>query len=263
MIHRLSAPVLGVPIDAVSREDALARIAVWANQRESRTVCFCNAHALVSAGRDRLLAQALRGADMALADGAPVAWMLRLTGHPGQPRLAGPDLMLQVLAQAQDNEQSVFLLGSTKATLQALRQRLARRFPRLQVAGTLSPPFRPLSDEENARIVQHLQRSGAQIVFVAFGCPKQELWMARHRERVPAVMLGVGAAFDFHAGTLRRAPRWMRRAGFEWLHRLLSEPRRLAWRYLDTNTVFMLRAAWQLLLHPLRRRPASALRERA
>lgn len=254
MIHRLTAPVLGAPIDVVSREDALAHIAVWANQRESRMVCFCNVHSLVTAGRNNAFAQALRGADMALADGAPVAWMLRFTGHGEQQRLAGPDLMLRVLAQAQENEQSVFLLGASKATLAVLRQRLIKRFPKLQLVGMLSPPFRALNDEENARIVQHIQRSGAQIVFVAFGCPKQELWMDRHRALVPAVMLGVGAAFDFHAGTLSRAPRWMCRCGLEWLHRLASEPRRLAWRYLDTNTIFLLRAAWQLLLHPLRRR---------
>lgn len=256
MIHRICAPVLGVPIDVASRDDALARIAVWSDQRQARMVCLCNAETLVSAGRNPALAQALNGADMVLPDGAAVAWMQRRTGHPEQQRFAGPDLMLRVLAQAQTNGHSVFLLGGSKATLVALRQRLAQRFPRLQITGALAPSLRALSADEDARIVQHLQRSGAHLVFVGLGCPLQELWMAQHRERVPTVLLGVGAAFDFHAGTRRRAPRWIRRAGLEWLHRLVNEPRRLAWHPVDAHTVFLLRAAWQLLLHPFRRKPA-------
>jgi N-acetylglucosaminyldiphosphoundecaprenol N-acetyl-beta-D-mannosaminyltransferase len=134
-----------------------------------------------------------------------------------------------------------------------LRKRILKRFPRLPVVGAIAPPFRPLSDEDNARIVQHIQRSGAQLVFVALGCPRQERWIAEQKGRVQAVMIGVGAAFDFHAGTRHRAPRWMRAIGFEWLHRLFSEPRRLAWRYLSTNTVFVVGALGQLLARPFAR----------
>lgn len=254
MIHRQTVPVLGAPIDVLGWDDALARIAVWANQRESRVVCFCNAHSVVTYGRDPEFAVALLHADLAAPDGAPVAWMLRLLGHRGQPRLGGPDVMLALLAQAEVNEHGVFLLGSTKETLSALRKRLRGHYPKLQIVGALAPPHRPLTPEEDARVVQHIQRSGAQIVFVALGCPKQERWMHEHRGRIPAVMLGVGAAFDFHAGALKRAPRWMRRLGLEWLHRLGQEPRRLAWRYVDTNAVFLWRALAQLLSQPLRRR---------
>ncbi len=252
MIQRQTAPVLGAPIDVLGWDDALARVAVWANQRESRVVCFCNAHAVVTYGRNAEFAQAIDSADLAAPDGAPVAWMLRLLGHAEQPRISGPDLMLACLAQAEINEHSVFLLGSSKPTLITLRKRLRARYPKLNMVGALSPPFRPLMPEEDARIVQHIQRSGAQIVFVALGCPKQEQWMAAHRGQIASVMLGVGAAFDFHAGAMRRAPRWMRRLGLEWLHRLAREPKRLTWRYLDTNTVFVLRALAQLLMRPFR-----------
>lgn len=254
MIHRQTVPVLGAPIDVLGWDDVLARIAVWANQRESRVVCFCNAHSVVTYGRDPEFAVALLHADLAAPDGAPVAWMLRLLGHRGQPRLGGPDVMLALLAQAEVNEHGVFLLGSTKETLSALRKRLRGHYPKLQIVGALAPPHRPLTAEEDARVVQHIQRSGAQIVFVGLGCPKQERWMHEHRGRIPAVMLGVGAAFDFHAGALKRAPRWMRRMGLEWLHRFAQEPRRLAWRYVDTNAVFLWRALGQLLSRPLRRR---------
>ncbi len=245
--------MLGAPIDVLGWDDALARVAVWANQRESRVVCFCNAHAVVTYGRDADFAKAIDSADLAAPDGAPVAWMLRLLGHSEQPRISGPDLMLACLAQAELNEHSVFLLGSSKATLVTLRKRLRTRYPKLLMVGALSPPFRPLSAEEDARIVQHIQRSGAQIVFVALGCPRQEQWMAAHRGRIASVMMGVGAAFDFHAGAMKRAPRWMRRFGLEWLHRLINEPKRLAWRFVDTNTVFVFRALAQLLARPFKR----------
>jgi N-acetylglucosaminyldiphosphoundecaprenol N-acetyl-beta-D-mannosaminyltransferase len=253
VIRRQTAPVLGARIDVLGWDDALARVAVWANQRESRVVCFCNAHAVVTYGRDAEFAKAIDSADLAAPDGVSVAWMLRLLGHSDQPRISGPDLMLACLEQAEVNEHSVFLLGSTKETLVTLRKRLRARYPKLQMVGALSPPFRPLSAEEDARIVQHIQRSGAQLLFVALGCPRQEQWMAAHRGQIASVMIGVGAAFDFHAGALKRAPRWMRSFGLEWLHRLMHEPKRLAWRYLDTNVVFLMRAIGQLMARPFQR----------
>lgn len=253
MIHRQTVAVLGAPIDVVSWDDALARIAVWASGAESRSVCLCNVHSVVSARGDPALAHAIRSADLTAPDGAPIAWMLRRLGHREQERIAGPDLMWRALAQAEDNGHGVFLLGGTRPTLIRLRKRILKRFPRLSLVGAIAPPFRPLSAEDNARIVQHIQRSGAQLVFVALGCPKQERWIAEQKGRVPAVMVGVGAAFEFHAGTRSRAPRWMRATGLEWLHRLISEPRRLAWRYLSTNTVFVVRALGQLLARPFAR----------
>lgn len=238
--------VLGSPVHLVDAATALQRIAGWAAQRDSRVVCFSNVHAVVTHGRDAAFAQAVDAADLALPDGAPVAWMLRRLGHAGQQRIAGPDLMLDVLAMAAARDLPVFLLGGTPETLQRLQQRLRERWPALHLAGAESPPFRNATEAEDAALVERIARSGAALLLVGLGCPKQEVWMAAHRGRVPAVMLGLGAAFDFHAGTRRRAPHWMQRLGLEWLHRLAQEPRRLGPRYLDTNAAFVLGALRQL-----------------
>lgn len=248
---RTRTRVLGAPVDVTDRAAVLQRIAGWAQGRESRVVCFSNVHAVVTQRRDASFARAIEAADLALPDGAPVAWMLRRLGHRTQRRIAGPDLMQDVLAQAADAGTPVFLLGGTPDTLARLRTRLRQRWPALQLAGDASPPFRALDEAEDAALTAQIRASGAALVLVGLGCPKQELWMAAHAGRVQAVMLGLGAAFDFHAGTVRRAPRWMQRLGLEWLHRLASEPRRLGWRYLDTNTAFVLGAARQLLSRAL------------
>ncbi len=245
--HRRVLPVLGAPIDVITEAQAVARIAGWAAQRDSRVVCICNAHSVVTASREPAFMQALAQADLATPDGAPVAWMLRRQGAAGQPRVSGPDLMLACCEQAAASGSSIFLYGSTPATLQALQARLLQRWPALRIAGAVAPPFRPLSTAEDEAIVRQINASGAGTVWVSLGCPKQERWMAAHRGRVQAVMVGVGAAFDFHAGSVPRAPAWMRDHGLEWLHRLASEPRRLWRRYLVTNTAFVLGAARQLL----------------
>ncbi len=243
---RQTGQVLTVPIDVVSWEDAIARIQGWADQRSSRYVCITNVHSVVTARRDGLFSQVVRSADMATPDGAPVAWMLRRLGFAEQQRINGPDLMWRYCEQAAGRNESIYLLGATPETLERLQNRLAATFPALRIAGAESPPFRPLSGSEDAAIVARINASGAGTVWVSLGCPKQELWMATHRGQVRAVMVGVGAAFDYHAGTVRRAPAWMRNAGLEWLHRLASEPRRLWRRYLLTNSIFIWAAARQL-----------------
>lgn len=246
-LPRVTGRVLGAPIDVLTWDLAVDRIAGWAARHESRYVCICNAHSVVTATQDPRFAQAVAEADMATADGAPVAWMLRRLGHRQQEAINGPDLMLRCCERAAATGEPIFLLGGTEQTLALLRERLPARFPGLRIAGAISPPFRPLSDAEDREIVDAINASGAGTVWVGLGCPKQELWMAAHRGRVHAVMLGVGAAFDFHAGTVPRAPLWMRRRGLEWLHRLLSEPRRLWRRYLVTNTLFIVGALRQLV----------------
>jgi N-acetylglucosaminyldiphosphoundecaprenol N-acetyl-beta-D-mannosaminyltransferase len=232
------AMVLGSHIDAVEWNECLDRIVQWALSRESRYVCMCNVHVAVTARREPGFRRIVNQADLATPDGAPIAWCLRRLGFPSQQRINGPDLMWRCCARAAKEGLSVFLYGSGLETLEPLRARLAREFPGLRLAGYYSPPFRDLTPEEDAHAVRLIENSGAQIVFVALGCPKQEAWMAGHRDRIRAVMIGVGAAFPYHAGVLRRAPHWMQEAGLEWLHRLLSEPRRLWRRYLVTNTLF-------------------------
>lgn len=245
---RCTGTVLGAQIDVMSWDVALNRLLGWARSRESRYVAICNVHVVVSATQDEAYRDVINRADMATPDGAPVAWMLRRQGFVGQPRISGPDLMWTLCERATKEGLSVYCYGSTEATLALLEHRLRAAFPHLRL--TLeSPPFRALSVEEDAAAVDRINASGAGIVFIGLGCPKQERWMAEHRGRINAVMIGVGAAFDFHAGVVKRAPRWMQDNGLEWLHRLTSEPRRLWKRYLVTNTLFVLGAARQLLLH--------------
>jgi N-acetylglucosaminyldiphosphoundecaprenol N-acetyl-beta-D-mannosaminyltransferase len=244
---RHTLPVLGASIDVLSTGTAVQRISTWAQSHQSRYVCICNAHSVVTTRQDPAFAAAVAGADMATPDGAPVAWMLKRLGAAQQARVSGPELLLAYCAHASSTGQSIYLFGSTPATLAALQAELLRRWPGLQIAGAESPPFRSPTAEEDTASVQRINASGAGTVWVSLGCPKQELWMAAHRGRVQAVMVGVGAAFDFHAGTVPRAPAWMRDNGLEWLYRLASEPGRLWKRYLVTNTAFVLGSVHQLL----------------
>ena len=254
--RRTTGKVLGAQIDSLSWDAAMARLLGWAHARESRYVTICNVHVVVSASQDANYLNIINGSDMATPDGAPVAWMLRRQGFAGQPRISGPDVMWALCERCAAEGLPIYCYGSTESTLGLLQARLAAAFPALKMTME-SPPFRALSAEEDAAAVARIHASGAGIVFVGLGCPKQERWMAAHRGhdafdqsplQVRAVMIGVGAAFDFHAGTVQRAPEWMRNNGLEWLHRLLSEPGRLWKRYLVTNTLFIVGAARQLLL---------------
>jgi len=244
-------PVLEAFIDALTWEQTINQIATWGAAHESRYVCICNVHSVVTTTNDVEFKIAVNNADMATPDGAPVAWALRWLGHPGQERINGPDLMMKYLAEAERRGQVVFFYGSTEKTLERLRVALARRFPMLHIGGTYSPPFRSLTRQEDDEVVEMINASGAHVVFVGLGCPKQEKWMAEHRGRINAVMVGVGAAFDYHSGLLRRAPLWWQKNGLEWLYRLGSEPRRLFKRYMVTNTLFVLGFVRQVVVGKL------------
>jgi N-acetylglucosaminyldiphosphoundecaprenol N-acetyl-beta-D-mannosaminyltransferase len=244
---RIRVRVLKAPIDVVTWQMALGRVHDWASRRESRYVCITNAHSAVTASQDESFQVVLEDADMVTADGAPIAWMLRRLGHPGQERINGPDLMWRYCEQAARSQESIYLYGGKAETLERLQKVLIQWFPCLQIAGVWAPPFRELTPEEDDAVVQRINDSGAGVVWVSLGCPKQERWIAAHRGRIHAVMVGVGAAFDYHAGILPRAPLWMQRCGLEWLHRLYTEPRRLWKRYLLTNFLFVTWAFRQLL----------------
>lgn len=244
---RVGGSVIGAFIDALDWSEAIGRIQQWASNKESRYVCICNAHSVVSASSESDFHKVLSEADMATPDGAPVAWFLRKIGFPDQQRINGPDLMLKYCDEAQNTGESIFLYGATDETLRVLEIELLKRYPRLSIAGSISPPFRALSEEEDRDVVDKINKSGAGTVWVSLGCPKQEKWMYAHKGRIDAVMIGVGAAFDYHAGTIRRAPVWFQKNGLEWFYRLCSEPRRLWKRYLVTNTIFVLKAARQLV----------------
>jgi N-acetylglucosaminyldiphosphoundecaprenol N-acetyl-beta-D-mannosaminyltransferase len=242
--------VLNALIDPVSWSEALQTIHGWASRHESRYVCNCNVHSVVTATRDSDFERVINEADLATPDGEPIAWMLRHSGFLRQPRINGPDLMLKYCEQAAQRGESVFLYGSTPETLQRLQRSLSERFSSLKIAGAISPPFRDLTPAEDAEITATINASKAGTVWVSLGCPKQEKWMAAHRHRIQAVMIGVGAAFAYHAGTVKRAPSWMQDYGLEWLHRLASEPARLSGRYMQTNLIFLAKALRQLVSRP-------------
>jgi N-acetylglucosaminyldiphosphoundecaprenol N-acetyl-beta-D-mannosaminyltransferase len=201
-------------------------------------VCVANAHMMVTARQRPELAQALRNALYVTSDGMPLVWTLRSKGWSAE-RVAGPDLTVRLCEEAAKAGVPVYFYGSGPETLRTLVEAVKGRFPGLRVAGAESPPRLDEKPAFDAAAAGKIADSGAGLVFVGLGCPKQELWMAAHSAEIPAVLVGVGAAFDFLAGSLRRAPLWMQKCGLEWLFRLLMEPRRLWKRYLVTNSLFL------------------------
>jgi N-acetylglucosaminyldiphosphoundecaprenol N-acetyl-beta-D-mannosaminyltransferase len=252
--RRNGAHVLDTFVDTLSLNDALERAGSWTESPKARYVCFCNVHSIVTATVRSDFASTLGNADLVLPDGTPVAWTLKLLGFRTQKRISGPEFMWKYCELAEARQASVFLYGNRPSTLDKLRQVLHESFPNLRIVGSHSPPYRKLSAAEDDAVVAEINASGADIVFVSLGCPKQELWMASHRDRVGAVMLGVGAAFDYHAGIRQRPPAWVQNVGFEWLCRLALEPKRLWKRYLIANSIFVCRATGQIIDHTLNRR---------
>lgn len=244
---RRREPVIGVPVDVVPSDVAVSRMAGWAARGESRFVCFVNVHSAVQAGLDEQHRRVLGAADLAAPDGAPIAWTLRAKGHAGQPRVDGPGTMWQLLEQARRLGLGVGFYGSDPQTLAQLTREVGTRFEGLRIGYAHSPPFRELTAEEDEQVCRGIRESGIAMLFVSLGCPRQELWMAERRGRLPVLMLGVGAAFAFHAGTAARAPRWMRDGGLEWLHRLAVQPGRLWRRYAYTNSLFVGRTVREAL----------------
>jgi N-acetylglucosaminyldiphosphoundecaprenol N-acetyl-beta-D-mannosaminyltransferase len=214
-------------------------------------VSICDAHSIVRASRDPQHGRHIAQADMVTPDGWPVAAMLRRLGHPQQERINGPDLMERLLVEAERRRLGVYVYGTTDRTLAALHTALVAAYPNLNIVGLHAPPFRPLSEAEDTADVARIHASGAQLVMTGLGCPKEDRWMFEHRGRVDAVMLGIGAGIDFHAGTVARAPAWMRDHGLEWFFRLTQEPRRLWKRYLVNNTLFVVGALRQFARHAL------------
>lgn len=236
--HPTSQNVLGVRIDATSYEDASWRVVQWARQGRSAYVCVAAVHLVMEAFDSQELRRAVNGADLVTPDGMPLVWALKGLGIREASRVYGPDLMPHVVERAARENVPIGLYGGTPESLETFCQVLEERYPEIRVACRIAPPFRPLTPEEDEAVTQKIASSGARILFVGIGCPKQERWMVAHKERIPAVMLGVGAAFDFHTGRVRQAPRWMRAAGLEWSFRLMMEPRRLWKRYAKHNPRF-------------------------
>jgi N-acetylglucosaminyldiphosphoundecaprenol N-acetyl-beta-D-mannosaminyltransferase len=240
------SPVVGLPVSMTSYEEVLETI----EQRprdEAMVIAACNVHSVMSARRDPALAKALHSAHVATPDGVPLVWTLRRTARPEQQRVYGPDLMRLALIDEEGRGWKHYLYGSTPETLERLMDAIEEFAPDAAIVGTYSPPFRPLTPEDDEVDAERIRASGADIVWVGLGMPKQELWMHRMAGRLPGMALaGVGAAFDFLAGVVDEAPQWMQRAGLEWLFRLGKEPRRLWRRYVWNNPAFVFLVLKQL-----------------
>lgn len=235
-----SRHILGVRINATTYADATRQILDWARAGESRYVCCAAVNNIIEARDSRDYAQVMHDADLVTSDGMPLVWTLRALGLSQATRVYGPDLTPLVIEAAARERIPIALYGGTP-------QVLARLTERFEIAYCEAPPFRPPTPEEDARTAQLLIDSGARILFVGLGSPKQDRWMHAHRGKIPAVMIGVGAAFDFLADAKPQAPLWMQRNGLEWLFRLSTEPRRLWSRYLKQNPRFALLALAQIL----------------
>jgi len=238
--------ILGMRVHATTYADAVSRIAAWALARESRYVCEAPVHMVMESYDCAQYRDVINGADLVTPGGMPIVWMMRSLGVVGQPRVYGPTMMLRVCEYAARTGLKVGLYGGTLSSLAALLRVLEKKYPGINVVYSCAPPFRRLTPVEDERVRQDIEESGAQILFVGLGCPKQERWMAEHKPGIRAVMLGVGAAFDFISETKPQAPPWMQNMGMEWLFRLCSEPRRLWFRYLWHNPRFAALAMTQV-----------------
>ena len=240
--------ILGVGVSAVDMAMALDEIERWIDAREPHYVCVTGVHGVMESQRDESLRAIHNRAGLVTPDGMPLVWLSRWKGRPHVSRVYGPDLMLAVCERSTERGWRHFLFGGAEGVPELLADRLRARFPGLQIVGTYSPPFRPLTPEEDADLVARITAAGPDFVWVGLSTPKQERWMSDHVGRLAApVLLGVGAAFDFHAGLKAQAPRWMQRSGLEWLFRLATEPRRLWRRYCVNNPRFV----WATLLQAL------------
>jgi N-acetylglucosaminyldiphosphoundecaprenol N-acetyl-beta-D-mannosaminyltransferase len=231
----------------------------WAQQNLSCYICVATVNELMEAYDSPDFQVVMNEADLVTPDGMPLVWGLKLLGQKDSSRVYGPDLTPIVLQKAEAGGVKVGFYGGSPEALEKLLLYVAARFPKLQVAYSYSPPFRPLTAEEDKAVVEAINNSGARILFIGLSSPQQNIWMAAHRPEVRAVMLGVGAAFDFLSGVKKQSPRWMMRIGLEWLFRLSTEPRRLWKRYFERNPRFVFYFGLQLLAHAQHRllgRPA-------
>lgn len=234
--------ILGLQISAVDLDSAAQEIQSWIEQRRTEYVCVSGVHGVMESQRDPELLRIHNSAGMVTPDGVPLVWCSRLAGATEVERVYGPDLMMRICADSVSHGWKHFFYGAAPGVAVQLAANLESKFPGLEVVGTYSPPYRELTPGETGDVVRMINSSRADILWIGLSTPKQERLMSQLRSRLePSVLIGVGAAFDIHAGNLRQAPRWMQRSGLEWLFRLLMEPRRLWKRYLKANPAFVWR----------------------
>jgi N-acetylglucosaminyldiphosphoundecaprenol N-acetyl-beta-D-mannosaminyltransferase len=248
-----SREVLGMRIDLTTYAAATDEILARGSGSQAGYVCAANVHMVMEAFHDPRFQQVVNRAALVTPDGMPLVWALRLLGLPQAERVYGPILTLHLCEEAARRGTAVGFYGGSEQTLELMLRSLGERYPGLNVTYAYAPPFRPMTEEERGQVVHDIEQSGTRVLFVGLGCPKQERWMADQADRVRATMVGVGAAFDFIAGTKAQAPGWMQARGLEWVFRLFHEPGRLWRRYLLYNPAFVALFSRQLLSERLSR----------
>lgn len=239
--------VLGVGVSVLNLKAALDAIADAVRSRRKGYICVTGVHGVMEAQSDAAFRKILNGAFLCTPDGMPMVWMGKIRGHRDMARVYGPDLMLDVCAWSETSGAKHFFYGGADGVADLLAKKLKEKFPKLEVAGTYTPPFRPLTGDEEKALQEKIQAAKPDIFWVGLSTPKQEKFMAEYLPKLDVtVMVGVGAAFDFHSGRVKQAPRWMQRSGLEWFYRLCQEPKRLAKRYLTNNPRFALKILGQL-----------------
>ncbi len=225
--------VLGIHVSVTDLDGTVDTFARWIDRGERHLVCVSDMNSLLHARADEQLTQVFNTSGLTVPDGMPLVWAGKRAGFDRMGRVAGPDLLERVMAEAADRGWTQYFYGGAEGVAEELRDTFQDRHPALKVVGVHCPPYRPLAEAEDAAVVAELNSSKADIIWIGLGAPKQERWMAEHRDRLDAaILIGVGAAFDFHTGRLDRAPLWMQRAGLEWSYRLYKEPKRLWRRYV-------------------------------
>lgn len=237
MVEKLR--IVSLSIHHLSFRESLTTVMQWAKDRQPSYVCFANVHMTIEAHKSSAFLEQLDNASLVVSDGKPLATACYALYRKKQERISGMDFMPAAIEMADKESLTIFLYGSSPEVLDTLREKITRQYPALRIGGMISPPFRPLTREETAAHIGQINRSGAQLVFVSLGCPKQEKWMADHYKEINAVLLGVGGAFPVMANLQRRAPKWMQNYGLEWFYRLLLEPGRMFRRYFETNSLFL------------------------
>jgi N-acetylglucosaminyldiphosphoundecaprenol N-acetyl-beta-D-mannosaminyltransferase len=234
------ARLFEIPVSALRLDDVLSAVDQWVARGERRYICTVDVHALMESQAASDVREAYNGAGIVTPDGVPLVWLLHRKGYAQAERVCGPDLMPALFRFSERRGYRHFLYGSSEQTLRALVSNLQAQYPEASIVGTFSPPFRDLSEAESAEVERRINEADPDIVWVGLGAPRQDRWMAAHRPNLRApVLIGVGAAFDMLAGTVKRAPPFLRHTGCEWLYRLYQEPRRLWRRYLRANTQFL------------------------
>ena len=231
--------ILGVNIAITNMQETVNLIMDHLEDIRGQFICLSNVHTTVMAEKDAEYRKIQNSAFLALPDGSPLALVQRLRGYRSAEQVAGPDLMPALWKATEHTAYSHYFYGSTEETLELLYKKLNENYPGIQIAGMYSPPFRPMTEEEDQAIVERINEVNPDFVWIGLGAPKQEKWMAEHQGKINGLMLGVGAGFDYYAENIKRAPEWMQKSNLEWLYRLIQDPKRLFKRYLMTNTKFI------------------------